>query len=218
VTVMLHEQKPPLDEALLVHYGVKGMHWGIRNEQSSSGRSSSGRKQPRFTPEQKARAKKVAIGAGALAVAAGAAYIAYRMNKSGNIPLSSLKATTSAKKVVRDLTEQTDIIHSSRTKNKGFHFVRTGGLPDPLHAYESAFGQDSGGRNMFKKLADGRVAAIFDDPEGRVDHAGRKIPHEVVVPKSMAEGINSMDDIKAKIWPIIKPTYDDVYAKTLNRP
>jgi hypothetical protein len=37
VTIMLHEQKPPLDEALLVHYGVKGMHWGIRKEKPPSG-------------------------------------------------------------------------------------------------------------------------------------------------------------------------------------
>lgn len=27
---MLHEEKPPLDDALLIHYGVSGMRWGIR--------------------------------------------------------------------------------------------------------------------------------------------------------------------------------------------
>lgn len=29
-------EKPPLDEALLEHYGVKGMHWGVRKKRDSS--------------------------------------------------------------------------------------------------------------------------------------------------------------------------------------
>lgn len=28
---MLHEEKPELNEDLIEHYGVKGMHWGVRN-------------------------------------------------------------------------------------------------------------------------------------------------------------------------------------------
>jgi hypothetical protein len=29
---MIVEDKPPLDEALLKHFGVKGMHWGVRKD------------------------------------------------------------------------------------------------------------------------------------------------------------------------------------------
>jgi len=32
---MIHDLKPPLDEALLVHFGVLGMKWGVRNNSST---------------------------------------------------------------------------------------------------------------------------------------------------------------------------------------
>jgi hypothetical protein len=34
---MLYDTKPPLDEALLVHYGTKGMKWGIRRGKKVAG-------------------------------------------------------------------------------------------------------------------------------------------------------------------------------------
>lgn len=36
---MLHEQKPPLDEDLLKHYGVKGMRWGVRRSDEQLARA-----------------------------------------------------------------------------------------------------------------------------------------------------------------------------------
>lgn len=33
---MIHDHKPPLDEALLIHFGVKGMKWGVRKNRPSS--------------------------------------------------------------------------------------------------------------------------------------------------------------------------------------
>jgi hypothetical protein len=36
---MLYDDKPQLDEGLLVHYGVKGMHWGIRNDEGGGFRA-----------------------------------------------------------------------------------------------------------------------------------------------------------------------------------
>lgn len=35
---MTHYDKPPLDEALLLHYGVKGMKWGVRKKDDSGTR------------------------------------------------------------------------------------------------------------------------------------------------------------------------------------
>lgn len=67
-------------EEFLQHYGVKGMKWGRRKAESSSGG-----KKPR-TPEQVARNKKIAKTATTLALAAGAAYASAYLNKSGNKP------------------------------------------------------------------------------------------------------------------------------------
>lgn len=38
--MIVGHKKPPLDEALLRHYGVKGMHWGVRKKEELVGRSS----------------------------------------------------------------------------------------------------------------------------------------------------------------------------------
>jgi hypothetical protein len=59
--------KPPLEEVYLAHFGIKGMKWGVRKQQDSSG--SSGSSGPHLTPTQHKAAKAVAI-AGSVAIAA----------------------------------------------------------------------------------------------------------------------------------------------------
>lgn len=39
--MILGHEKPPLDEALLAHHGVKGMKWGVHKKEETSGSSSS---------------------------------------------------------------------------------------------------------------------------------------------------------------------------------
>lgn len=34
---MIIEEKPPLDEALLIHYGIRGMKWGMRKGRGTTG-------------------------------------------------------------------------------------------------------------------------------------------------------------------------------------
>lgn len=34
---MLDDDKPPLDEALLIHYGMRGMKWGVRKGRGTTG-------------------------------------------------------------------------------------------------------------------------------------------------------------------------------------
>ena len=220
------DEKPPLNEDLLVHFGVKGMRWGHRKAQEKSAHRSSSssaslpkqQKSSRFSPEQKAKAKKVAIGVGVLTVAAGTAYAAYILNKNGKLPIRSVKPPTpQVKQAVKKVEEQTDIMHFARGKNKGLHFLRSGGVKETLLTYEEGFGQYNESATFFNKLADGRVAAIMPDPLGRKDHSGRGIKHDILIPKSMASGITGLDDVREKIWPILQPAYDAMYEQSILR-
>lgn len=74
---MLHDTKPPLDEALLMHFGVKGMKWGVRHR-----RPDEAERRARFSP----KAKKVAL---ATAGIAGALAVAYLLNRHGNTKISA---------------------------------------------------------------------------------------------------------------------------------
>src|SRR4051794_16711747 len=83
---MLVDEKPPLDEDLLMHFGVPGMKWGHRKPResgSSSGRSSA--------PKQgMSTKKKVAVGVGVGVAVAGAAAAAYFLARSGKSPVSAM--------------------------------------------------------------------------------------------------------------------------------
>ncbi len=212
-------------EEFLAHYGVLGMHWGTRkSEPSSNSRNFTyGPKAQSQTTEDKAnhdllksRAKKVAIGVGILAVVVGAGVVAYQLKKSGKLPLSSIKGAVAedGKKAAEAIVkEPTDIVHVSRGKNVGFSIIRTGGSPAPLREYETAFGVDQGGSEMFKRYGKSseKIAARILDPKGRLDFAGRPISHEIIVPSTMTEDVKSLDDVKSKIWPLLKDAYETVY-------
>lgn len=77
---MLVDEKPPLDEDLLMHFGVPGMKWGHRKARDSggSGRSSA--------PKRKMSTKKKVILAGVGAgIAVGAATTAFILAKRGGV-------------------------------------------------------------------------------------------------------------------------------------
>lgn len=74
---MLVDEKPPLDEDLLMHFGIRGMKWGQRKARPSGGSGGSS------APKQKmSTKKKVAVGLGVAAV--GASVAAYILSKRGN--------------------------------------------------------------------------------------------------------------------------------------
>lgn len=80
---MLVDEKPPLDEELLMHFGVKGMHWGQRKARPSGG--SGGSAAPKHKMSTK---KKVALNVG---LAAGAAVSIYLLAKYGSKPSLKLE-------------------------------------------------------------------------------------------------------------------------------
>lgn len=74
-------EKPGTPEEL-IHFGTKGMKWGVRNERSSSNSSS---KTPMSTK------KKIAIGAGITAAVIGTGFVAYKLKSNRDLKLSYIK-------------------------------------------------------------------------------------------------------------------------------
>ncbi len=82
---MITDTKPPLDEALLKHYGVKGMKWGVRRSDEQLERA----RKYRPTTKQKQVAIGTLIGIGVGAAAA-------IMISTGTVPLTFVSAPASA--------------------------------------------------------------------------------------------------------------------------
>jgi len=99
--------------------------------------------------------------------------------------------------------------------------LKKGDTPNFFTHWENAFVKEVGNSDtasVFQKLSEGKIAAAFKDPEDRRDFSGRPISHQVIIPKSMTSGIESIDDVKKKIWPILKDSYDAFYKESEKNP
>lgn len=205
--VLVHESNVVwVPEEALSHFGVKGMKWGQRKSDISA----SSDPRPKRTPEEKkALAKKVAMGTGALILAAGTAYAMHELKQKGGMPVSKASSNSKGKKVVDNiLKDPTSVILASKSKHTGFEFFKDGQSPSPLDEMIKGFNGDINKNTGFFNRYEGKIAANFDDPKGRKDRSGRVIPHSVIIPKSMTDGINNLDDVIQKIWPIVEPSYN----------
>ena len=197
----------------LKHYGVKGMKWGRRKAKSSS--EEGGSEKTSEKSARKEKLKKAAIGAGVLVAVAGGAYLAQKGLTNAKVK-DVVKSKPNQK--VKDFADSfSSVAFTSRGRDYGFMFLDSGGSDDPVRDITGHFGarvfeQDAG---YFRKK-DGVVGANFLDPEGRKDHAGRVIPHFVVVPKTMSKGINNIDDVVTKIWPKLKDRYPYTHEEYLS--
>lgn len=81
---MLVDEKPPLDEDLLMHFGVRGMKWGQRKARDSGGSTSTAKP---YRPHAN-RNHKIAVGLGIAAV--GASVAAYILSKQSGTRIGSL--------------------------------------------------------------------------------------------------------------------------------
>src|SRR5699024_11890142 len=56
-----------------------------------------------------------------------------------------------------------------------------------------------------------QVALRLPDPEGRNDQSGRLIIHEFVIEGSAAQGVETPEDGRERIWPLVAAEYAEVY-------
>lgn len=215
---MTHYTGMLTEDEYLEHFGKKGMRWGVRNADGTKAA-----KIPLTEEQRKARNKKIVIASTAAALVVGTIATAVILKKYGKFPISSFAKTAEKTAKVKEAVDKvaempSGVLHASRGKDKGFRFINNGGLlGSPLEAYDkSPLGGDQGGENFRKFGKDlSMVSARFLDPEGRTDRAGRVIPHDVVFPNNLVAGINSLDDVRSKVWPLIKDGYDEFYKTTL---
>jgi hypothetical protein len=114
---------------------------------------------------------------------------------------------------VRPAGGDAGFIWATRGRTWGFRFLRKGGLDDPLDLYEETFSQVGDQSEAWCRIAD-NVALRFADPDGRQDVAGRVIPHDFVLLGSWADGINSFDEGRQRIWPEVAAEFESVWDKT----
>ncbi|WP_402463708.1 hypothetical protein [Isoptericola aurantiacus] len=105
-----------------------------------------------------------------------------------------------------------NLIWATRGRSWGFRFLLDGGYADPLDAYERAFAGTGDTESTVQRL-DGRVALRLPDPDGRRDHAGRVIPHDVVVPPPLANDVRSVEDGLTVIWPLLAGAFAAVWEQ-----
>ena len=200
------------EEAYIEHFGVKGMRWGVRKDRSS------GDVMDKRPMDKKEVAKKIAIGLGVLTVAVGAAYAGKTLSQNGSLRLRDIKPPT---KTVQDATKRTfqpptSVIYMARGKNVCLTFLKKGDTPDYFSIFDKlGLNRDNSSMEFLQKATDGSglAAAQFLDPRGRKDFAGRPILHTIVIPSTMASRINSVDDVRSQVWPLLSNTYDAYYEQ-----
>lgn len=84
------------------------------------------------------------------------------------------------------------------------------GWPDPLPLYEAAFAGIGDEPETWRRCGE-TVALRFPDPLGRRDAAGRVIPHEFVATGPSADGIDSAEDGRRLIWPLVAEQFAEIW-------
>lgn len=112
---------------------------------------------------------------------------------------------------LRPTDEEARFIWATRGRTWGFRFLRRGGLEDPLGVYEDAFSKVGDQPEAWRRIADDKVALRFPDPNKRRDAAGRVIPHDFVLLGSWADGINSLEDGRQRIWHEVADEFESVW-------
>lgn len=102
------------------------------------------------------------------------------------------------------------LIWATRGRTWGFRFLRNASVADPLPVFEAAFYGIEDDPEVWRRLGQ-TVAIRIRDPEGRKDQSGRIILHEFVIEGDMTAGLNSTQDGRDKIWPLVAGEYGRIY-------
>lgn len=104
-----------------------------------------------------------------------------------------------------------NLIWATRGRNWGFRFLRDGDFGDPLPEYDKVFAGFEGESEMWRRVSE-KVALRFKDPLGREDLAGRVISHDFVVFPPLADGIDSVEDGRKDVWPLVADEFAQVWS------
>ena len=113
--------------------------------------------------------------------------------------------------MISGVRQPLQFIWATRGRSWGFRFLLDGGFADPLPEYEVAFKDVPDAPTAWARSA-GRVALRFPDPEGRLDAAGRVIPHEFVLFGSLADAVDSVEHGLRQVWPLVSNTYAEYWG------
>lgn len=102
------------------------------------------------------------------------------------------------------------LIWATRGRTWGFRFLLNGGFDDPLVVRDDVFSGFDDQPEAWRRV-DGKVALRFPDPLGRQDAAGRVIPHEFVVLEPEADRIDSLEEGRREIWPLVAAEFERVW-------
>lgn len=176
----------------LVHYGVKGMKWGVRKD--------------REVGSKRALAKKVAIGTGALVGAVGLALTTQYLRDHGDTKVDSIPKTEER------LPDLEELFMVSRGKTRGYTVMKDGAHPKPMTLMREVFGEDldnfdGNSEGTFYDSPYGKGYSM-NDPKGRQDQSGRPIYQSIIIPNSMKDRINTKEDVMRDVWPVVEEYYD----------
>lgn len=194
----------------LAHYGILGMKWGKRKQRETSTKTSGASKDKKPL----SRNQKLAIAGGIGAAVLGVAITGVILKNKGSMRFAELAAAPARKALEAPEPVLKNVLHASRGKNLGSRFLTDVGF-DPLKEYGKAGfnGQSAKAFSRYGKNLE-KVSATLMDPKGRKDFAGRPIYHDIMIPEDLAKGLNTIDDVKDKIWPMISDAYDKFYAES----
>lgn len=105
-------------------------------------------------------------------------------------------------------------IWATRGREWGFRFLRDGGYPDPLTAYEAAFDGIAHQRSLVRQVGD-VIAIRLPDPEGRKDHARRLISHDFVIRETASTALPDVTIAARAAWGSVADEYDDIWDADL---
>lgn len=113
-----------------------------------------------------------------------------------------------------------DILWSTRGLEWGFRILRhPPGDRDWLPVYDGFFRGTEYEERLFmlKESAvispqkERCIVLRFTDPQERKDRSGRLIPHEIIILSKSAEGIETWEQARDAVWPLIEKEYAELY-------